>query len=330
VNGTCNNSTGNCDCKAGFTGEDCSTTIDKCKNNKCSGNGTCNNSTGNCDCKAGFTGEDCSTTIDKCKNNKCSPNGTCDKLTGNCDCKAGFTGEDCSTTIDKCKNNKCSPNGTCDKLTGNCVCNNGFTGDDCSKIKYKIGDSVNTNDDGLYINGCVTKVYDTNNTVDICYGVVDGNVCEKTSKQTSIDSIKKIDNIQLQCSNTKNCKNENTACVTTNTYPVDKNFSTKEECDNYFGKSNWGSCIQHDYPYTPGVWTLGCEKDSDCPGENRKCLDDDSGLNNLGKSCSCVENEDCIFGNPPDNPPPSCKTSSAFGYGTLSCSDITFINSSTL
>jgi hypothetical protein len=254
----------------------------------------------------------------KCKNKKCPPNGTCDNSTGNCVCNDGFTGEDCST-IDKCKNKKCPPNGTCDNSTGNCVCNDGFTGEDCSKIQYKKGDSVKTNHDGSFINGCVTNVYD--NMVDICYGVVDEYGCQN-SFHTSIDSIKKIDNIQLQCSNTNNCKNEKTGCLTNNTYPFNYHFSTKEDCVEHFGKSNWGSCIQHNYPYTGVSWTLGCEKDEDCPGENRKCLDDTTILNNLNKSCSCVKNEDCIFGNPSDNPPPSCKTSRVFGYGTLSCSDI--------
>ena len=294
----------------------------KCKNNKCSGNGTCVKLTGKCDCKEGFTGDDCSITIDKCVNNKCSGNGTCVKLTGKCDCKEGFTGDDCSITIDKCVNNKCSGNGTCVKLTGKCDCKEGFTGDDCSKIQYKIGDSVNTTDDTTgNINGCVTNV--NNNMVDICYGVVNNGYCQQ-SLHTSIDSIQKIDNIQLQCSNTnaEYCKNEPNACLTTESYPSNTYFDEKQDCIDYFGTSNFGSCIQHTYPYTGDKWTIGCKEDTDCPGGNRKCITDGNPLNQLGKACSCLDNKDCIFGKPPNNYSPSCLTSSTFGYGTLSCSDI--------
>ena len=249
-------------------------------------------------------------------------NGTCVKLTGKCDCKEGFTGDDCSITIDKCVNNKCSPNGTCNNSTGNCVCNEGFTGDDCSKIQYKIGDSVNTTDDTTgNINGCVTNV--NNNMVDICYGVVNNGYCQQ-SLHTSIDSIQKIDNIQLQCSNTnaEYCKNEPNACLTTESYPSNTYFDEKQDCIDYFGTSNFGSCIQHTYPYTGDKWTIGCKEDTDCPGGNRKCITDGNPLNQLGKVCSCLDNKDCIFGKPPNNYSPSCLTSSTFGYGTLSCSDI--------
>ena len=100
----------------------------------CKNNGTCNNTTGKCTCKNGYTGDDCSISPSispKCPT--CKNNGTCNTTTGKCTCKNGYTGDDCSISPSispKCPT--CKNNGTCNTTTGKCTCKNGYTGDDCS------------------------------------------------------------------------------------------------------------------------------------------------------------------------------------------------------
>ena len=224
-----------------------------------------------------------------------------------------------SHSNNKCKNKKCSPNGTCDNSTGKCDCKIGFIGFDCS-TEYKLGDSVSTISTRGGINGCITKFYDNNN-VDICTGPVKDKTCLNSST-ADINSIVKIDDIQIKCSETTNCKNEPKSKVCSDSsYPNNKNFTTEKDCINYFGDSSnnkWGTCIKVKDLFGEENWILGCIIDSDCPGKDRKCINVKKENKPVGKLCSCDLVSDCSYKNQSS---PTCENIS-LGYGTLSCSDI--------
>ncbi|CAD7936611.1 unnamed protein product [Amoebophrya sp. A120] len=134
-----------CLCDPGWAGANCRDP--KCKND-CSSNGECvfamQDSPGECRCKAGFAGDDCSTksfetTLAQCPSG-CSGNGLC--LMGQCSCQPGFTGSICE--VQECQDAKmmgpncdlprcpsdCSGNGAC--MNGRCTCWAEYLGNDCS------------------------------------------------------------------------------------------------------------------------------------------------------------------------------------------------------
>jgi len=99
-----------------------------CPNN-CNGTGTCDLSTGVCNCNAGYTGSDCSQKSPiECPNN-CGGNGDCDLSTGVCNCNSGYIGIACENKWPICnistwKSDKAGDiviytNSNCSKLTGN-------------------------------------------------------------------------------------------------------------------------------------------------------------------------------------------------------------------
>jgi hypothetical protein len=161
ANGICQDTTGNCICKVGWTGPLCN--LRDCGN--CN-NGTCNTTSGKCICNPGFLGPFCNF-----GNISCTPafvcnmtNGQCNGFTGTCQCKVGWQGPTCNQIFcpncrvnsSTCVAGKCIcignwtgplcdiPNATCNgdcgasksrgqcnKITGKCQCFFPFTGDNC-------------------------------------------------------------------------------------------------------------------------------------------------------------------------------------------------------
>ena len=117
---------------------------DDCDPNPCMNNGTCTNGviSFTCNCRDGFTGENCTTNIDDCDPNPCMNNGTCTDGVNSftCNCVDGFTGENCTTNIDDCDPNPCMNNGTCTNRIHffTCNCMNDFSGNLCENRKSKI------------------------------------------------------------------------------------------------------------------------------------------------------------------------------------------------
>lgn len=76
--------------------------ITECGSDTCSGNGECIEKIGggtSCCCDEGFSGSDCSVSIDYCAQSPCENSGTCvnDKAGYNCDCTSPWTGKTCGT-----------------------------------------------------------------------------------------------------------------------------------------------------------------------------------------------------------------------------------------
>ena len=97
--GSCNGTTGLCQCVDGAVGIDCNRT--KC-DKPCNGKGVCPDKESGCQCDWGWKGDDCQTPY--CVNN-CSfilGQGYCVKATQTCQCQAKFTGHDCSQRTCEC------------------------------------------------------------------------------------------------------------------------------------------------------------------------------------------------------------------------------------
>ncbi|KAK7476341.1 hypothetical protein BaRGS_00032400 [Batillaria attramentaria] len=176
---SCDQHTGNCTCRPGWEGDDCSenvnecTQTDRCGNHAtfcrngtygahCEFNCTCNmdntascdQHTGNCTCRPGWEGDDCSENVNECKqtdrcgnhatscrngtygahcefNCTCNMDNTasCDQHTGNCTCMPGWEGDDCSKNVNECQQtDRCGNHATCNDTLGSfvCTCNAGY------------------------------------------------------------------------------------------------------------------------------------------------------------------------------------------------------------
>lgn len=114
---------GQCECYAGYEGEDCSFSPHQCPM-ACSGNGRCKG--GVCECFYDWAGPACS--IKSACPFNCSSHGKC--VQGSCICDKGYTGSDCSNSLYMCPSG-CSGSGEC--INGKCACYPGYSGDDCTK-----------------------------------------------------------------------------------------------------------------------------------------------------------------------------------------------------
>jgi len=166
--GTCDYTTGNCNCLVGWTGISCtvptkgylcpknysitnwpSTTLVACSGSQ---NGLCSQTTGLCQCyTAGmpYYGLDCSQrdcapsgAISGCGGTStCCGHGQCLTLAdwnnpqfqnaggiGSCLCNAMYTGSHCELASLPCTPTDCYGNGVCDHSTGYCICNSGYGG----------------------------------------------------------------------------------------------------------------------------------------------------------------------------------------------------------
>lgn len=136
-NGYCGS--GNCFCKQGFEGPDCSK---KQCHNDCNNNGHCVQ--GECRCFAGWNGFDCS--YRGCKD-QCNHQGYChvgaDRSV--CICFPGFNGTTCAVgpACGWGENGKsCSGNGQC--VSKKCFCQAGFTGEHCEQSICPAGGEFKT------------------------------------------------------------------------------------------------------------------------------------------------------------------------------------------
>ncbi|OWF48358.1 multiple epidermal growth factor-like domains protein 10 isoform X2 [Mizuhopecten yessoensis] len=153
----CDISTGDCKCKDGWTGQNCTDVCDEgfyghsCENAcACENNSTCEHVNGTCNCtEPGWIGDTCDT---ECLEGQygyycnqtcsCSPNATCDPHSGECRCIAGLTGDNCTEVCDDgyfgadCQQTcTCLANSTraCDPVHGTCDCIAGLTGQSCAE-----------------------------------------------------------------------------------------------------------------------------------------------------------------------------------------------------
>ncbi|KAL3875680.1 hypothetical protein ACJMK2_033608, partial [Sinanodonta woodiana] len=127
-----------CTCRPGFTGKNCETNVDDCKENPdgCLYGGMCNDGENkySCSCMNGFSGEHCSWSPNYCPGS-CPHVNLCyndfDNFTARCSCSNPYETIDSGQCqgIDSCKNIVCANNGTCSN--GGCMCKAGFTGFTC-------------------------------------------------------------------------------------------------------------------------------------------------------------------------------------------------------
>lgn len=129
-----------CICRLGWEGQQCQINKDDCVASPCQNNGECIDKIGDyeCKCTPGFTGVNCSTSVDWCSTgelNPCKNGAACEKsvATGvgyKCDCLFGFTGDLCETKLETCVDHKCQF-GICEDLPAGgyvCRCKDGFSG----------------------------------------------------------------------------------------------------------------------------------------------------------------------------------------------------------
>jgi hypothetical protein len=101
----------------------------------------CECGSGTCECKPGFSGEDCS--VDLCAAARCGEHGVCAAtyLGGGlpvtsqaCICEKGFSGHLCQYNPCEAQGKTCAGHGTCvasSEVEAECQCEDGFTGDSC-------------------------------------------------------------------------------------------------------------------------------------------------------------------------------------------------------
>jgi len=139
----------------------------------CGNNSYCDCGTLTCNCKAGFTGDNCS--IDLCAAARCGSTGTCSArylgftlpVTSEkaCICDDGFSGNSCD--LSPCVDVNCSGHGTCiaNGSIGTCECNPGYSGDECES-------SCDGICSGSYPYGCATNLLNI-----VKYGCLPGGGC---------------------------------------------------------------------------------------------------------------------------------------------------------
>ncbi|XP_064392597.1 uncharacterized protein LOC135340207 [Halichondria panicea] len=164
VNGACNTTVGECECAAGYHGDNCSLECpegyygDDCAGVcACENGASCNHITGECNCTAGWRGEACNEACpdgyygDGCQACMCENGASCDHISGDCDCTAGWTGLLCDEKCpegyygDDCAGVCACENGaSCYHITGECNCTAGWRGEACNEACLE----------GYYGDGC--------------------------------------------------------------------------------------------------------------------------------------------------------------------------------
>ena len=146
VHGSCdhcqNKNDCQCECDAGFDGDDCSIALNPCDPNPCSNNAPCKVDLIDfyCDCSSiegSYGGKTCESKVtcaDKpCGDNAIACNDESSDLSGiKCVCEAGTVGDRCEKDISTCTASSCFNGGNCVQgMVGFCQCINGYTGDRC-------------------------------------------------------------------------------------------------------------------------------------------------------------------------------------------------------
>ncbi|XP_077863615.1 uncharacterized protein LOC100367658, partial [Saccoglossus kowalevskii] len=166
---------------SGYTGNQCETDIDECKDNPCRNGGECQDGVNSytCDCISGFEGNNCERSIDDCRPNLCLNGALCvDGLNSfTCSCIAGFEGEYCQIPIDDCDPNPCQNGGTCVDGLASYTCNCGelFEGVNCEidRPRYIAIDEAGVSwtdarDGCISISAHLAKVHSAKQHCDIC------------------------------------------------------------------------------------------------------------------------------------------------------------------
>ncbi|KAK3862550.1 hypothetical protein Pcinc_031597 [Petrolisthes cinctipes] len=119
---------GECECRPGWKGRECSIRHDECEVPDCNGHGHCVD--GRCRCAKGYKGEFCEE--DDCPHPTCSDHGWC--VSGTCVCQRGWRGEACDSRDDaalQCLPD-CNNHGHFDLESHKCVCDQEWTGAECN------------------------------------------------------------------------------------------------------------------------------------------------------------------------------------------------------
>ncbi|XP_070175505.1 uncharacterized protein [Littorina saxatilis] len=264
---SCDAISGQCSCKEGWTGGNCSSNINECLNATiCDGvsNSTCNDTQGSylCQCDIGFFSSSglCVPCDDSHYGTQCTQLCSCDRAntqdchddTGTCTCKATWKGDNCTDDVNECDtdNNTCktSLSEVCRNTQGDfaCDCVAGYSRpsatDNCTDIDECQFSDLNTcnaklqncvNSVGSY--GCDCKAGYTNITgscqdVDECSSV-SLNTCNKRES-----CVNNVGSFSCVC-RTGYTPIQGSGCVDVN--ECDKastnNCSAREVCDNNIG-----------------------------------------------------------------------------------------------
>lgn len=141
--GTCSPTTGECSCKRGYSGSNCTENDSKNCPNFCSGHGLCAHieqqnpeepTSWQCECDNGYEAEDCHVYRGCDEHNFCSGHGTCHD--DSCLCDVGWSGMACDMQLECMRG--CSGHGTCTLAKNGtnsayCECEAAYTGEDCSQ-----------------------------------------------------------------------------------------------------------------------------------------------------------------------------------------------------
>ncbi|KAN0032611.1 hypothetical protein ACTFIV_006518 [Dictyostelium citrinum] len=238
--GSCDTTNGQCKCIGNYIGDDCSSfeCIENCLNG-----GTCNPSNGECQCIDGYFGDDCSSI--HCKND-CYNGGTCDTTKGQCKCIDNYSGDNC--TIVQCKEN-CFNGGSCDTTKGECKCSIDYQGSDCSIPFIECSNSclnggscINETGEcscliGYQGDDCSSKSC----TLNSC---LNGGTCDLSTKQCQcINGYQGDDCSILQCSN--RCLNGGSCNTTIGQCKCSEGYQGNDcslpfiECSNICGDSGY-------------------------------------------------------------------------------------------
>uniref|UniRef100_A0A7M5V486 Uncharacterized protein n=1 Tax=Clytia hemisphaerica TaxID=252671 RepID=A0A7M5V486_9CNID len=198
INSTCNKVAGQCFCKPGVTGRDCSRcspgfynfTSHGCQACGCKGvDKICNPQTGECNCPENFQGRVCDACQCNGNSNKCQRDGKCLDCQSNtfgdhCEmCKPSFYGD---ALQGDCKACGCHAEGaintTCHMITGQCFCRPGVIGKTCSQCDINHYDLTDTGCKSCRCNEHGSALLQCNNAgVCSCLSSAEGMKCDLCS-----------------------------------------------------------------------------------------------------------------------------------------------------
>ncbi|CAL8253571.1 unnamed protein product [Boreogadus saida] len=138
-----------CQCKPGYTGEDCSVDVDECVSAPCQNAGHCMDLVNayQCVCQGGFTGVHCEVDINECDSVPCKNGATCQDGINSYNCRCPepppggepWGGLECEVTLVGCRQHVCQHGAGCKPTLGEegrhgytCLCPLGWAGDLCN------------------------------------------------------------------------------------------------------------------------------------------------------------------------------------------------------